>query len=76
LRGKVTKKNIREGRKRVMLSFSISEYDDVALCADKAGLQIATLIQSRIKGAFRIEARNIRKGKYVPSWERGGNLFE
>lgn len=74
-RGTVTGKEIDSGKKRVNLTLSLSEYDDLHLTAEHQNITLTTLACSWVVQRAREEAGKIRKSGYVPKAQRGEDLF-
>lgn len=72
----VTKADLQAGKKRVNLTLSIPEFDDLFLVAEYNKINYTTLANSLVIKETRAEAAKIRKTDYVPIAQRGGNLFE
>ena len=73
---KVTRQDIERGGKRVNISLSIKEYDDLMLCAEYNNLMPGAIAASWLKMRVRDESAAIRRTKYVPIAQRGESLFE
>lgn len=72
----ITKKDLENGMKRVNLTLSISEFDDLHLVSEYKKINFTTLACSYVVQAARDEAKRIRKEGYIPEAQRGGNLFD
>lgn len=72
---RVTKRDLESGRKRVNMSLSIPEFDDLNLVAEYQKIDFTTLAHSWVTVRARDEAGKIRKTDYVPESQRGLNLF-
>ena len=73
---KITKDDIERNVKRVNISMSIQEFDNLALCAEFNKMNTGTYAASRLKIMSREESGRIRKSGYVPIAMRGENLFK
>jgi hypothetical protein len=74
---RITKQDIEKDFKRVNLSLSIEDAENLFLVAEYNGNQKPTALASAwVKQRASIEAQAVRKTAYVPKAQRGGNLFE
>lgn len=76
MKGTVGKKDIEAGNKRVNLTLSIPEFDDLFLVAEHQKISFTSLACSWVVQRSREEAARIRKSGYIPIAQRGGDLFE
>lgn len=75
-KARVNKNDIRAGRKRVNLCFSIKEFDDLALCSEFEKQSISNYCYVLIMKDTATKAAAIRKSGYIPEAQRGENLFQ
>lgn len=71
-KGKVTKADLKKGTKRVNITFTISEFDELSIYAEYKGLQATTAAKSLLLPELKKEVHRILKvEKYVPKSQRG-----
>jgi hypothetical protein len=76
-RAKVIKGDIERGFKRVNLSLSIEDMENLLLVSEFNGdVRPTALASSWVKKRAAIESSLILKGGYVPKASRGINMFE
>lgn len=71
-KGKVTKADLKKGTKRVNITFTITEFDELSIYAEYKGLQATTAAKSLLLPELKKEIHKILKvEKYVPKVQRG-----
>lgn len=75
-KSKVSRDDIRSGRKRVNLCFSIKDFDDLALCSEFEKQSVSNYCYVLIMKDTTTKAAAIRKSGYIPEAQRGENLFQ
>lgn len=63
------------GKKRVNLTLSLMQFDDLFICAEFKNIPFTTLAQSWVIEKSREEAKKILKNGYIPIAQRDENLF-
>lgn len=71
----VGRKELESGKKRVGLSLSIEQFDDLFIVAEFMNIPFTTLAQSWVIEKSRDEAKKILISGYIPIAQRGENLF-
>lgn len=72
---KVTKNDIKRGIKRLNISLSIKDIDNLKIVSESQKLKPTTLAGSWVALRAKKEASELLKSGYMPKVSRGGNLF-
>ena len=68
-------RDIDAGRKRINLTLSIEEFNDLLIVAEKQKMEFTTLAGSWVRQRATEESARILKSGYIPIASRGNNLF-
>lgn len=72
----ITKKDLESGSKRVNMTLTIREFEELCLCAEYQKIEYTSLSHSWVVQRSRDESAKIRKSGYVPESQRGESFLD
>ena len=72
---KINGRDINRGKKRINITLSLREFEDLLTVAEEQGLEFTSIAGSWVKQRARDECAKLLKKGYVPIAARGDDLF-